>query len=352
MQPPEQPQTRIQRAFSPLPLELFLQVLDQLVGTRDGRQQIAYAPSDPATNALRALALTSRSIYPLASRYLYAHCLYLQNCINYARFRRTLGLSLGYHPEALPYGEAGRNEQLFCEADISRHITSLFVSPQKTEQCGNAPMVRLPQIIDLFTSIGPTLKRLAIDLQPVYTPGSEIRLVKPHIASNNIFLGMPKLEELVCSFDVSDYFPYPPPNLKRLAMTFQDIDDSHLTFCFSISSLEMLFFLRPEGLDAKDINELFSRYKGRHLDIGLVAVNANHRTPKYSRTWTEDDRVTIWEVDVPTSYYGDEDEMILCDGWIWSHGVQGTLWGQAKRRMTCWREIERRLASDHVSEQA
>jgi hypothetical protein len=285
------------------------------------------------------IARAFADLSPTRTRYLYAHCLYLDNCTSYARFRRTLGLGLGWHPEALGYGEAGRNDELFAQANA--HVTSIFISPCKTEKC-EGPMVRLPQIIDMGLAIGATLKRLAMDLQPVYAPGSEILIAKPHTSTNNIFLHMPLLEELVCSYDVPDYFPHPPPNLKRLAMTFQELTDTHLDFCFSISTLETLCFLRPE-LTATHIDDLFARYRGRHLDIVLVDVNANHVTPKDTRDWDNEDRVTIWETDVPKSYYGDEDDMVLCDGWIWSHGVQGTLWTQDKRRMIEWRVIRERL---------
>lgn len=353
MRPPDETaELRVQRAFSSLPLELFLNVLDQLVGTRDGRQPIAYALSDPVTKALRALTLVSRDIYPVASRYLYANCLYLDNCTNYARFRRTFGLNLGNHPQALKYGQAGRNDRLFNEADVPKHITSLFLSPQKTEKCGDStPMIRLPQIIDICNTIGPTLRRLAIDLQPVYAPASEIQLVKPHMHENNIFLRMPGLEELICSFDVTDYFTYPPPNLKKLAITIQEMEDAHVKFCFSISSLDTLVTLRPPELDAFEIGALFNWYKGHHLDVILVDVSANHGTPKATREWKPDDTVKIWEVDVPKSYYGDENDLILCDGWIWRHGVRGTLWDQHKRRMKCWKEIERNVAKVNPQQQ-
>ena len=222
-------------------------------------------------------------------------------------------------------------------------MTSLFLSPRKTKAC-KGPMVRLPQIIDLGLAVGATLKRLAMDLQPVYTPYREIIEARPYTAANNIFLHMPLLEELICSYDVPDYFPHPPPNLKRLAVTFRNTIDIHLDFCFSISTLETLVFLRPEYLVAKHIDELFTRYRGLHLDVVLVDVNANHVTPIRTRDWNEDtDRVTIWEADVPKSYYGDEDDLVLCDGWVWSHGVHGTLWTQQKRRMTEWRVIDERI---------
>ncbi|KAH7345902.1 hypothetical protein BKA66DRAFT_576839 [Pyrenochaeta sp. MPI-SDFR-AT-0127] len=336
---------RLQREFSVLPLELFYNTLDQLVGMRNGYQPVAYEPSSAATKALRALTLVSRDIYPIASRYLYSNCIYLDNCTNYARFRRTLGLNLGYHPQALKYGQAGRNDQLFADADTPRYITSAFISPMHSMKDGKAmPMVRLPQIIDLCNSIGRSLKRLVLDLQTIYTPASEVELVKPHISENNIFLHMRNLEELVVSYDVADYFPFPPPNLKKLAITVQEMKDTPLDFCFSISSLQMLVFLRPPELTATDINSFFDAFQGKSLDIVLVDVNSNHRTPVGTRSWTENDTVRMWEADVATSFYGDDDDLILCDNWIWTHGVDGTLWTQDKRRMASWEEIERRLA--------
>jgi hypothetical protein len=346
-QPPASVGRPMQRAFASLPPELFLDVLDQLVGTPHGCLPIAYAPSDPVSKALRALTHVSRNTYLLASRYLYDHCVYLDNCTNYARFRRTMGLGLEWaHPEALDYGEAGRNNQLFGEADIMRSITSMFISPEKTKNCTKTmPLVRLPQIIDLGLVIGATLKRLAIDLQPTYTPRSEILTVMPHTASKNIFLHMPLLEDLICSYDVPEYFPRPPPNLKRLAMTFQDMTATYLDFCFSISTLEILVFLRPRELSAGDIDELFSRYHGRHLDVVLVDVWHNFATLSGTRDWTEEDRVAIWEAVVPSEPYAGEDELVLCDGWMWTHGVQGTLWTQEKRRMADGRETQEQISA-------
>ncbi|KAF2831609.1 hypothetical protein CC86DRAFT_141392 [Ophiobolus disseminans] len=334
---------RIPHRFSILPVELFLHVLDQLVATHCSLQPIAYGPSNAITQTLRTLTLVSHDVYLIASRYLYLYCLYLNNCTNYTRLRRTLGLNLGYHPQALRFDQASRNDELF--AGMSRHISSAFISPLKSEQdCGATPMVRLPQVIDLCKTIGLTLKRLALDLQPIYASASEVELVRPHLSEKNIFLHMPHLEELVSSYNVLDYFPYAPPNLRRLAITFQELKDTQLDFCFSTSSLQTLIFLRPPELLASDVELLFSSYKGRSLDVVLVDVNSNHRTPTGTRTWKDDDAVRVWELDVPTSFYGDEDELILCDDYMWTHGVNGTLWTQSKRRMVSWADIQRRLA--------
>ena len=343
-------QTRPQpahHAFSTLPIELFLHVLDQLVNTRTGHPPIALAPTDPTTQALRALTLVSRAIYPIASRYLYTHCLYLDNCTSFARFRRTLGLPLwDSHPEALAYGQAGRNEALFVGAGVPRYLTALFLSPHRTRKCGNAPMVRLPQVIDLCGAVGATLRRLAMDLGPVYASPSEVEAARPLGRDGGVLGGMVCLEEMVCSFDVADCFPDAPPNLKRLAITSQGLrgEEALVRFCFGVLSLEVLVFLRPAEMEAADVNVLFEKYMGRHLDVVLVDVNANHVTPEWTRDWTEEDRVTVWEVDVPKSYYGDDEDLILCDHWLWTHGVRGTLFTQEKRRMESWSQARAKSA--------
>lgn len=359
MQPRWQPEAdRSHKAFSSLPIELFLHVLDQLVATRDGTRPIAHAPSDSIGKTLRALAQVSRDIYPVASRYLYAYCLYLGTCTGYARFRRTLGLHLGSHPQALGYGQAGRNEKLFLEADILRHISSVFISPYVEEVEGDIPpRVRLPQVIDLFNTIGPTLRRLVMDLEPIYAPASEVERIKPHISTNNVFGSMVSLEELVCSYDTTDYFPYPPPNLKRLAITQAGMDDPLLRFTSSIPKLQTVFILRNPDMDAMDIEQILTEAPPRTtspystpLDIVLVSVYANHRTPEATRDWTPEDTVRFWEIDVPKGYYEDvDDDMILCDSWIWEHAVRGTLFKQEKRRMKSWNQIQKELEAIDVA---
>ncbi|KAF1911668.1 hypothetical protein BDU57DRAFT_460875 [Ampelomyces quisqualis] len=333
------------RTIPALPLELYLHILDQLVGMRYGQQPVAYGPHHAVTQTLRSLTLVSRKTYHVASKYLYSHCIYLDDCTNYTRLRRTLGLDIGSHPQSLRYGESGRNEMLFATADPPRYITSAFISPLQTTQDGTeTPMIRLPEVIDLFRAIGPTLKRLALDLQTIYTTASEIEHVRPYLSGNNIFLHMPVLEELIASYNVLEYFPFAPPNLKRLAITFQEIKEPQLQFCFSTSSLQTLVMLRPPELLSRDLDLIFSSYKGRNLDVIFVDVNSNHRTPSGTRSWEEDDTVKMWEMDVPTSFYGDEDDLELAEEHIWTHGVDGTLWSQSKRRMTSWAEIQRKLA--------
>ena len=336
----------METGFSSLPMELFLAVLDQLVATRDGHRPVALAPSDPITKALRSLTLVSRNIYPVASKYLYTNCLYLGNSTNYQRFRRTLGLNLGNHPQALPWGQAHRNEELFTAADIPRHITSVFLSPHVTEQCGLVPRIRLPYFVDLCCTIGPTLRRLVMDFQPVYSPLSEVYRIKAFYERNSIFYNMRNLEELVCSYDTTEYFMHPPPNLKRLAITQDGLDDHLRQFVALSPNLRTVIVLRDLNLDAADLRRLLGLLpSGRTppLEIVFVGLSKDQRTPEGGPEWTAEDTVTIWEIDVPMSYYGDEDELILCDNWIWEHAVLGTLFREEKRRMRSWPDLQREI---------
>ena len=333
------------RPFSILPPELFLNILDQLVGSYNGQLPIAYAPSNPVTKVLRALTLVSRATYIVASRYLYSYCVHLHNCTSYARFRRTQGLTLRCGPASFRVGEPGRNDELSDQARFRRQITSMFVSPRHEDQDGQStPMIRLPYVIDLFQSIGTTLKRLALDLQPLHAPHREVSLMKLHTRESSIFINMPVLEELIISYDVLDYFRFPPPGLKRLAITAQGLTELQEDFYRLLPYLQQFVFLRPPAMTATHINRWMDLYTGKSLDIILVDVSANHATPPGTRVCDDEDNVKIWEVDVPTSFYGDDDDLILCDNYIWTHAVNGTLWTEDKRRMASWADIEKRLA--------
>lgn len=161
-----------QRAFFVLPLELYLNVLDQLVASVDGLQPISYEPSHAITKALCNLALVSRSTSPVASRYLYTYCFCLNNYTNLSLLWRTSDLRLAKSPQVISHAtEPIRDDHLFPE--MSRFITSAFVSPLETERDSSAmPLIRLPRVIGLCKAIAQNPKRLALDLQPLNGCGS------------------------------------------------------------------------------------------------------------------------------------------------------------------------------------
>ncbi|OCK79973.1 hypothetical protein K432DRAFT_277022, partial [Lepidopterella palustris CBS 459.81] len=103
-------------------------------------------------------------------------------------------------------------------------------------------------------------------------------------------------------------------------------------------TLETLVMMRPHSFWHKDIDRLFEAYSGRDLKIFLVAEAARHGTPVATRDWTPEDRVHLFEIDVPVSYYGDEDTETLCRGWIREKGIRGTLWAEEGRPMLSWGE--------------
>jgi hypothetical protein len=333
-----------QRAFSVLPIELFLNVLDQLIARVNGLQPIAYDPSNPITKALYNLTLVSRDINLIASRYLYSHCVWLDNRTSFNLLCRTLGVGLASPAQVVSHATEPFHDD-HVSARIPRSISSVFIWPYDVQGSGSSmPLIRLPWVIALCKTVGPSLKRLAIDFTPFIRDTRDIEALSSSQNQNNIFLHMPNLEELVTSYNILDYFSMAPPNLKRLALPIQELGESSIDFCFSLSELQTLVVLRPIELRAKDIEVIFSCYSGKSLDVILVDVNSNQRTPVGTRSWTNGDTVRIWEADVPTSYYGDGDELRLCEDYIMSHGIKGTLWTQDKRRMASWVEIQRRLA--------
>jgi hypothetical protein len=344
----DHPESRLgaQRAFSVLPIELFLNVLDELIARVNDQQPIAYEPSNSVTKTLYSLTLVSRDTNPVATKYLYSYCCWLSNRTNTGLLCRTLGVGLASPAQAVNHAPDPLHDgHIFSK--ISRSITSAFICPDYTHGTGryddSMPRIRLPQVIALCKTIGPNLKRLVIDLTLFLGDWHGSEAFNSSLGDNNIFSHMLNLEELVASYNVLDFFPSAPPNLKRLALPIQDFGESQINFCFS-TALQTLVLRRPIQLQAKDIEVIFSCFGGKSLDVIFVDVNSNHRTPVGTRSWETEDTVRIWEADVPVSYYGDFDEIKLCEDYIRSHGINGTLWTQDKRRMASWADIQRRLA--------
>lgn len=301
--------------FSTLPRELLIIIFDELVITRSGKQPVAYATSSVTTKTLHALTLVSRHTHAVASRYLYAYCLNLDTSASFNRFSRTFGIPLG-PDQKVDHLECYRDEEF--SAQMSKHISSLVISP-RTESY----KIQLSEIMNLFTTVGSTLKRLVLDFDHISPKMCECT-----------FDGMPQLKELITRYHIGIFFPDLPPNIKRLAVSDTSSLFDHRSFSFSNPSLETMVMFRPRNLDDWFIERLNTFYEGQSLDVVLVDVNSNHGPPKGEWAWEDDDRVRIWEVDVPTSFYGDSSDFSLCQDFIWQHGIAGTLWDQDMRRMS------------------
>lgn len=333
------------RLFGPLPAELFLNVLDQLVQTRDGHGSVPYPQSDGVTKTLRSLTLVSRGIYPIATKYLYSTHIWLGSPATFSGFCTTL--ELNRQRQTLTDDKTAQHNKGFAQFDLSQYVTSVYISPLETGKVnGNrwTPAVGLPAIVDLCHSLSSTLKRLHLNSSPIVTLFKCMKKTGLEDIDRNMFARMLRLEELMISHDVIGYFQRPPPNLKRLAVAGDFFGHLESVFCLSLPSLETLVLFRPVELTASMIETFFDSYRGKSLDIILFENNFNHRTPEGTREWRSNDAVRIWEADVPLSFYGDDEPSVLCDQWMWNQGIAGTLWSQTQRRMMSWAEIQRRLA--------
>lgn len=317
-----------------IPLEIFLHILDQLVGTKTGTPPIAYAQSDPITKTLRSLTLVSKQLYPVATRYLFSHCLYIDSATRLHQLQRTLGFKddIGYCQAGchVPYDSKQENHR--APGNVQKAITSVYLSPKPL---GWTTLATLPQVVGLLGFLAPTLKRLAINLEPGFVPDLTVTS-----SVEKIFSKLTSLEELICSAGCDVFYRSRPPNLKRLAMDESGLRTINRFFCFAIPSLERLVVKRCSKLSRGHIEYIFEAYDGAYLDVLFVHVAAKHGTPEGSRDFKPDDKVHLYELDVPTSYYGDEDESALCREWIWQKALHGTLWAEEGRKMENWSNMK------------
>ena len=157
----------------PFPLEIFLQIFDEIVKLPSGVIPVAYPPSSVVTRTLKSLMLVSKLLSLTAAQYLYSHCLLIQSESRLHKLLRTLG------------NGTGQFEQPPRLADIEQHMTSICLSIRGHNRNDSE---RASATIELFAFIGPCLKRLVLtgDFNPEDDP-------------SNILSQLHNLEELQCS---------------------------------------------------------------------------------------------------------------------------------------------------------
>jgi len=124
------------------------------------------------------------------------------------------------------------------------------------------------------------------------------------------------------------------PNLKTVALYNKDIGaDGFWADIGKLEDLKTLVLTRADGLEEVDMKAEWKRCCGdekRGLEIVLVNVESQHREPVGRASWKDGDKVRVREVNVPTSYYGDEDPIWLCQDWV----KRWTLRGEAPAEWT------------------
>ncbi|KAF2806730.1 uncharacterized protein BDZ99DRAFT_465525 [Mytilinidion resinicola] len=75
----------------PLPIELYLQIIEHVIATPHGAVPIAFPPSDIRTRTLHSLLFVCKPISKAASPYLYTHCLHLNTPSRVEKIRAQAG---------------------------------------------------------------------------------------------------------------------------------------------------------------------------------------------------------------------------------------------------------------------
>lgn len=317
-----------------LPLELIFDIIASLV--RDTRTILR--ASHPTTKTLLAFALVCRATYPAAANLLRRHCVYIDN----DRRLRALIYSV----------EHANTTKLWP-------ITSLFLAPFRNHKLDDQPTAIW--VRELFCLVHPHLRRLVIDmpLRSLY-PASDHLDVRKTLRS--AFSLLTCLEEFVSVCDELYLDILEPewqqagpgrevdvwslwPRLRRLALYNVDADGRFWKTVRRLEALETVVLTRADGLDqvcikteylgvetaAADANTSEApNISPRPLKVVLVNVESDHPGQLAGQwNWNKTDpgnAVHVFEYNVPTSFYGDENQVELCQAWVKAAAVRGDIW--------------------------
>lgn len=118
------------------------------------------------------------------------------------------------------------------------------------------------------------------------------------------------------------------PNLKVLAI-YNPLLDEHFWLHMSLFPLlHTLVATRADAADDMDVKVFWRRWtenSGRPLKVDLVNVESEHRSPAGSSDWRASDVMRVRRVNVPISYYGDENPITVCQDWVRNTALRGGL---------------------------
>jgi hypothetical protein len=105
-----------------------------------------------------------------------------------------------------------------------------------------------------------------------------------------------------------------------------------------LKHLETLILTRCDGVQEVDFKAEWNRWCGkgaRALNVVFVDVDGEHGILEIIEEPREGDKVTLMVGRVPTSYYGDEDIIELCQDWIKRSALRGERGLQTELRNLC-----------------
>lgn len=311
-----------------LPIDLILNVIDFIIPAPK-QSPVALSRHHPITKTIISLTLTCRAIYPTAHRLLYTHCLHIST-------PRQLNLLL----DTLA-GPSDPTRLSSTNGPLLTYITSLYLSVSVSFNYV-VDLTIVLSIRRLFSFISPYIRRLVIDLPfRRYFPDDTASPVRQILRS--AFSDFPVLEEFcsICDELCLDLYPdllmprEEPfvwsfwPRLKTLALYNVDVStDRFWDGLRKLNNLETVVLTRSDGLNKVDIKREWRKkfdeeIQVKALDVVLVNVEAEHQVPMGSDEWKENDVIQVRDLDVPTSYYGDDDVITLCQQWVMRRILQG-----------------------------
>jgi hypothetical protein len=302
-----------------LPFELLHQIIDSLVPS-SLTTQIALPQTHATTKALLALTRTCKTTSPIALRHLYTHCLFIDSPSRLQCIADTLS------PKTA--------------RDLREHATSLYLAPFVGETIDDVETIHA--VCRLLSRINPVLRRLVIDM-PLrgYDEDAEPLLRGFRSELGEAFRKLALLE-MFCSVrdelhlrddesEVGMPAGWGEPvwknwkKLRTLALYNVDIFwDASATQLFwrsvaKLRSLENLILTRCDGLDDIRFEDMWREVGGdkdreKKLEVVIFDVEAGHRV-QLEGVLNIGEKLSVRQVNAPTSYYGDDDPIELCQEW-------------------------------------
>lgn len=333
-----------------LPLELIFSIIASLLGD----PKIIQNPSHSSTKALLSFTLVCRATYPVATNYLREQYLFIDN----DRRLRDL-INTVESTKHRTQGYSGTGADIPRSLPIQRPISSLYLSPfaQTLDNQPTAIWIR-----ELFCLVHPTLRRLVIDipLRSLYPADDHLNVRK---TLREAFSLLTALEEFTSVRDELYLDILEPewrteketavwtmwPKLRRLALYNVDADERFWKSVRNMSELDTVVLTRADGLESTCMkSEYFgtapvggtSDGTGNMVEgesapprpLKVVIVNISTNQPNYMAgrwKWDKVDPNNVMKVmtyDVPTSFYGDENPIYLCQDWVRMAALRGEVW--------------------------
>ncbi|KAE9974570.1 hypothetical protein BLS_003082 [Venturia inaequalis] len=248
-----------------LPTEILLQVIDNLVAFGPATP-VAIDARDIRTRALCSLLTASRTLHSVAKRHLWTSCMYIDSPHRLELLLRSL------------------NNPPFS-FELRPLITSLYLSPYH----GNIENPKIAKhILDLFTLIGPNLRRLVsnIPLRSLH-PEEDMNLVRPVL--RRAHMQLVNLEEFTSVTDElflatkPDHWNNEPeldvwtlwPKLRRLALYNVLVSERWADDIKSMAHLETLALTRADGLAQFPLPQMFAQRDHFHT-LRILIINESN----------------------------------------------------------------------------